>query len=62
MHFGDKWSATFNGDGYTGAGRRFMAITEEQAARIGEPDDAIVNKFKAADFIGGPETIFNGAH
>ncbi len=62
LHLGDERTAALDRHRDAGARGRIASIAEEQAAGVGQADDAVVDELEAADLVGGPEAVLDRAH
>ena len=51
LHLGQQRPPSLQGDGHAGAGHRLAVPGEEQAARVGQPDQAVLAEVEAADLV-----------
>ena len=61
LHLGKERSASLHRDGDAGAGHRSLVAGQEQAGRIGNFDDAVIDQVKTADLVDGAEAVLDGA-
>ena len=62
LHLGDEGATALERHGDAGARNLGRAPGEEQAARIGEPDDPDVGQVEAADLVGGAVAVLHRSH
>ena len=62
LHFGHERPSTLDRHGDARARCRIAPVAEEQSARIGQADDAVVDELEAADLVGGTEAVLDRAH
>ena len=62
LYLGDQGAAAFQRHRQTGAGHRFGAAGEEQAAGVGQARDALVVQLEAADLVRRPVAVLHPSY
>ena len=61
LHLGDQRPAPLEGDGDAGAGNRVLGAGDKEPRGVGQALDAALGQVEAADLVGGPVAVLQGA-
>src|SRR6185437_2677454 len=61
LNLGEQRSAALQGHGDAGAGHRLTVPGKEQAARVGEPDQAVLAQVETANLVGRAVAVLDRA-
>ena len=62
LHLGGQRPAPLQRDRHAGAGHRLAVLGQEQPARVGQADQAVLAQVEAADLVGRPVPVLDRAH